>query len=963
MKISKTALLTLSWMFSVAGLWLMLVSAIDLKLDPSNAVQHMGMVKIISDTTTTTATLKENSDQLVWIETEYNFVLSKTWAEENKIYGAKASSILWWRNNVISGTENSRNGNVILGWSWNYIDWTYNVILWWEWNKIQGSKMHSTILWWRGNIVKWSNSAIVWWSGNTVMWNQSVVAWSSTTVEWDNSVALWMNSHVGANNSFLWTDWTHGGKTLVAKDVFAVVWGSGMVIGTNQAHRFAQLTLNGSLVMSAGIDLSCSSDNAWTLKVVNMPTDSKICLCSCDGSGWTSMFGLGPCLNACTNWTYNKPVCGDTVTKICSWGMSMYSWECKTWKPLDWTWAYLVTKDNEVHWSCQTDDGTVVSSCSAKVNNPDKICWWCTGDEPGAYTDKWSWNPWYNKEWEYITDPNISLGACEWRCQENYERIGDTRSCQAYSCQWNYPDWVTISTVAPNNTTNWSCATDLTKACTYICPAGSQCNEAKNWCEKITYVCENLSSINTTNAHVVNGIWSSNTNVSWKLYGTDADAQWKVCSYACDSGYHLENNKCVKNTYACKNTKPTQNGWYIFTTDNPANASEEKNWTHVTDGTDQSSLNACEFTCDLTKGYYYDTTKGTCERKTDRCDNDNLWGCVIPSEAKNKDKDTTKYIWNCAIKWIVMDYWCYKCKDWYIDKWNGECVNDVQCQSEIYRSNPLPSEDQTKYKFVKMNGNYDPDSVGYNEWQYIEPDHWNDYVNSDEKWVCIWTCADGYVINDENNPTKCIPADACWPAKQYNNPRKSKSELCNEWWSLKDGKGTVTFQKNSYNTACSVLKYEWKCEAWSKVKTCSRWLVWAGVRIYSDIYLGNKITMSSTYYSESSDVNGARVEQPLTANIRYYSTYNQDRNQSQQPAYDSQKTLKLEAWYPLPWEPLPGYDVFDWRNNSIRKFIIINFDPIAYEKNGVEYIIYPKWEDGDFWYRGSYFSCPSSIDL
>ena len=33
MKISKTALLTLSWIFSVAGLWLMLVSAIDLKLE------------------------------------------------------------------------------------------------------------------------------------------------------------------------------------------------------------------------------------------------------------------------------------------------------------------------------------------------------------------------------------------------------------------------------------------------------------------------------------------------------------------------------------------------------------------------------------------------------------------------------------------------------------------------------------------------------------------------------------------------------------------------------------------------------------------------------------------------------------------------------------------------------------------------------------------------------------------
>ena len=192
---------------------------------------------------------------------------------------------------------------------------------------------------------------------------------------------------------------------------------------------------------------------------------------------------------------------------------------------------------------------------------------------------------------------------------------------------------------------------------------------------------------------------------------------------------------------------------------------------------------------------------------------------------------------------------------------NWTCVKESvqECQSTVYRSKPLPSEDPTIYKFIKMNGNYDPNYTNYDQWDYVEPEYWDEIIkwNDDGKWVCIWTCADGYVINDENNPTKCIPADACWPAKDYTNPRKNKSKLCNEWWNLKNGKGKVTFEKGSYNTDCSVINYEWECEAWYKTKSCSKSLIGVWVKVYSN---DGKITMSSNYYSQNNNVNNAPVE-------------------------------------------------------------------------------------------------------
>ncbi len=297
---------------------------------------------------------------------------------------------------------------------------------------------------------------------------------------------------------------------------------------------------------------------------------------------------------------------------------------------------------------------------------------------------------------------------------------------------------------------------------------------------------------------------------------------------------------------------------------------------------------------------------------------------------------------------------------------NGTCVKETvqECQSTVYRSKPLPSEDPTIYKFIKMNGNYDPNYTNYDQWDYVEPEYWDEIIewNDDGKWVCIWTCADGYVINDENNPTKCIPADACWPAKDYTNPRKQKSELCNEWWSLIGNGGNVIFGLNQYKTECSALKYEWKCTAWNKVKTCTKdGLAGVGVRIYGDYT--NEIRMSSNYSSRSYDVHNDNVESDLTASIVYFSTYYQDANTSPQPIW--QKTLNLKAWTILK-KPLPGYNFSDDANNWIRKIqAIAYFNPVVHQKDGTDYIIYPRREqwDGFYYFNGLFVDCPSPIEL
>ena len=384
MKISKKALLAISGLLSISALWLMFVSADsrELFMDVHNAVQHINKVKIISTwSNTKTATLSYTND-LVQIDTD-NFILWETWDNKNTITKTEtktASSILWWIKNSILWSY-----DVIIWWSGNTIGWTYNTILWWEWNNINSGTCWSfdTIVWWKNNNILWidaynpngegcsesnKNSVIIWGHDNYTYGNYSVVMWNNSSVSWDNSVALWSGSHIEANNSFLWTD-GNSPETLKTNDVFVIMAQNWAVINTNKAHSFAKLTLWWPLVLSNSdnqSDIQCGQWQWGGIIKMEKSENNQLCLCSCDGSGWNSMFSYWACSKVCNKFL-EPPKCGTEVTTECTRRWIVYSWSCENGKPIEWTWAYFVDKNNVVHRSCQTADGQVDSSCTGNT--------------------------------------------------------------------------------------------------------------------------------------------------------------------------------------------------------------------------------------------------------------------------------------------------------------------------------------------------------------------------------------------------------------------------------------------------------------------------------------------------------------------------------------------------------------------------------------------------------------------
>ena len=160
---TKKRLLFVGWSAVAFCLWWFVTSLVlaqegskQLGSDLSQAIQHIGTVKLISsEQNSTDATIRSIGQNLIGIKTN-NFVISQTWdSKKNEILAGGNSNILWWVKNQIS--------------------WSYSSILWWYKNINNGD--YSTILWWSGNKIRewWSEYSTIFWAAKLPFDQTSVV--------------------------------------------------------------------------------------------------------------------------------------------------------------------------------------------------------------------------------------------------------------------------------------------------------------------------------------------------------------------------------------------------------------------------------------------------------------------------------------------------------------------------------------------------------------------------------------------------------------------------------------------------------------------------------------------------------------------------------------------------------------------------------------------------------------------
>ena len=719
MKISKSGLLNLSLVFTVLGLWLVAVSMAQRQLyvDLNNAAQYMEKVKFISTWSNDSAFLEQIGDGSVKIQTN-NFILSRTWSDENIISGAYYSSILWWIKNKIEW-KIRKGTNVIIGWSENLINSEYNVILWWKWNQIENWK-YSVILWWKDNNLSWDYSVIL-WSDNKLEGSQSTVVWKSGYVKGNYSAALWTNSKVEANNSFLWTDGSTT-ETLTGDNLFVIMAGSGMIINNNVAHRFAKLTIWWPLIVSSkntDENIQCGTWKGWwILKIKN--AGSQMCLCSCNGSWRNSMLGKGKCMGICDSSI--KPECGNDVQRIKVWNFIEYSWSCIFGRVVKWTWAYLVTKDDKVHWSCQTDDGQTIGCSGTATGYPYRSCW---GSHPTAWVIVWSsvyvevnwikawyytsgstpwvceytcdtskgyhWNgemcvntyeciwdqpwenttrstvvpTWWNKSWTYRE--TWALWACEWRCKSsNYERDWLTMNCKpkTYACQWTMP-WAhtkTWSNVTTQQNQQWEYTWSSTPwACEWTCIDWYKPkSDGSKSCEPSTYICTWTAPWLHTTRSTVAPTWS---NKSWTYRET-----WTLwaCEWRCENSDYerdWDTMNCKPKTYACQWTMP----WAHTKTWSNVTTQQNQQWEYV----NNPNPWVCEWACEDASYYRVPGSNYCAERVS--------WICSLTHFNCEWWNPSEEYTWSDAWTWKCWDAECKECREdnwYYLSGWTCElCTN------------------------------------------------------------------------------------------------------------------------------------------------------------------------------------------------------------------------------------------------------------------------------------------------
>ena len=847
MKISKASLLTMWSIFTVASLWLMFFSvsaiesqntesSIQLHFDPNNAVQHFQGVKIIAteDSDDSYAIIKKNG-WLVWIETDYNFLMSGWDTDSNTIEETvRTSTILWWKDNEI---KNAWQSDTILWWESNVISGgESNSILWWEGNVV-GQVSGSTVFWWEENKIKWNYSSIAWWEWNEVNGSYAAAVWNNNKVDWYNSVAMWSGSKVSGKNSFLWTD-GNSSDALQKDNVFVVKWKNGMVVNKNKAHSFAQLTIWGSLIIYSGDTApECGASTKWVVKAIN--NWDKKCLCSCDGSWWNAIHDGVMCPFLCSNTQPEDAVCG-TGNRVCTTNSYTYTWTCKTWTVVQWEWAFFVSTEkvwnnfvNYINWSCQSDTWAV-KSCRTKLDND-----WCANIHQNE-TYQCEWNTNFGDNAHIYEGSDEGLTESIQRKLYNKENVGDNKC--AYVCDTGYivngqrceycPDWYLDEFGrCLNSSVCKEPERPLYNPDDSLCYPYWTC--VKDWqyydINSIQNIEENLNDIVPH--------WIENLNI--RCVDADDPDWWSVeknsCSYSCKEWYYCNGYTCQE-PY-CPSIKNRGNN-YIYIK-NPGHHKFGGSFTMV-----YSSLeprNNWEY---ATSGDFYrvygEKSSDTwwcyfrCEEKYRKYDNKGRYSChKFECATSYFFWDFGKYTWTPQGLSVSWNYKNYPTDFNTAKQENNPCIRTCKSWIKItgYRPINITSDDISKWESLLIsssNSKFCYNECNKDNREYLSGDGMC-YVCPNNK-ILTWLAIGK--VSSKTYSEYVICQDAC-PDQKIWNPKYGCIDDCEEWteWSNKQKK-CVSKCKASEEWNSTKQKCVPRCGDWEKwennkcVSKCASWQTW-----------------------------------------------------------------------------------------------------------------------------------------
>ena len=450
-----------------------------------------------------------------------------------------------------------------------------------------------------------------------------------------------------------------------------------------------------------------------------------------------------------------------------------YTWTCFWWwKP---SWCDEVDPTPPLSCRCDTKTCSDYGLSSTNPGNYESVTKdsWCGSDkkitcykeiqeydcqwtEPWSYTTKSNEAPTSNKNWEYKS--SWTLWACQWRCNDGYERDWNTMNCKpdcsvtcgsyAHECSTAFG---TKGPINPNAIGNeygilhyWWCNYPAVEGC----PGGVAITSSPTSCNCQQYSCEYLW-------------YSSNANWScWQSY-SNLD-QW--CNMPYQTCYK---NGCDANGYIWYECKATNDDTSIF--DNP-------NYTIVA----------------LTNWY--------CVKKNEQydpcADYPISWSCPAHGECVSCPTDSNrKKLTKCHEACTLGEGNC----EWSSPEYLGTCPPNADCDYKTpytISSDGLSCKEwNTHIRFRSCRSGYEPSDVDH-PYNCVSKDPCKNYTYSTEqydwdgnsccfkctnssssnygKYKCTCTTPECHRAKDGDKYCKSTSANTCWTC----NTSTDSSERC-----------------------------------------------------------------------------------------------------------------------------------------------------------------------------------------